>query len=55
MRIFVKWGRFFINFSHFILLIQIFFVPLHHERNNNRNHEKSIMAYCLPYDNGNEC
>ena len=29
MRIFVKWGRFFINFSHFILPIQIFFVPLH--------------------------
>ena len=29
MRIFAKWGRFFINFSHFILPIQIFFVPLH--------------------------
>ena len=30
---FVKWGRFLINFSHFILSIQIFFVPLRQEIN----------------------
>jgi hypothetical protein len=43
---FVKWESFLKNFSHFILSIQIFFVPLHY------NKTKGDMDYIVVEING---